>query len=102
MKMFKKTLAMLLALIMVLGLAACGAAEEPAAPEAPKAEAPAAPEAEAPEAEAPADPVKISIYYSDSSTAPFKTDWLALAETAKLANADVTVEAIRGRVQHSR
>lgn len=50
----KKILAMLLALMMVLSLAACGGnstpAEEPA--EAPEAEAP---EAEAPEAEAPAE-----------------------------------------------
>ena len=44
----KKALALLLALVMVLSLAACGAKEAPAATEAPKAEAPAAPEAEAP------------------------------------------------------
>ena len=42
----KKLIAMLLALVMVLGLAACGAKEAaPAATEAPKAEAPAATEA---------------------------------------------------------
>ena len=50
----KKIIAMLLALVMVLGLAACGQApaETPAAPEAPKAEtpAPAATEAAGPEA----------------------------------------------------
>ena len=40
----KKALALLLALVMVLSLVACGAKEEaPAATEAPKAEAPAAP-----------------------------------------------------------
>ena len=51
----KKTLALLLALCMVLSLAACGAkTEEPAAEKAPAAEAPAqeAPAAEAPAAEA--------------------------------------------------
>ena len=47
----KKALALLLALIMVLSLAACGASEP--APEAPKADAPAA---EAPKAEEPAAP----------------------------------------------
>nr|MBQ8245287.1 sugar-binding protein [Oscillospiraceae bacterium] len=47
----KKILAMLLALVMVLSLAACGGSSEPAA-EAPAAEAPAA---EAPAAEAPAE-----------------------------------------------
>ena len=46
----KKILAMILALVMVLSLAACGGSSEPAA-EAPAAEAPAA---EAPAAEAPA------------------------------------------------
>ena len=48
----KKIIAMLLALVMVLGLAACGASE-PAATEAPKTETPAAPaatEAAGPEA----------------------------------------------------
>ncbi|MBR4289788.1 MAG: extracellular solute-binding protein [Oscillospiraceae bacterium] len=74
MKMFKKTLAMLLALVMILGLAACGASEEKTADSD--------------------GPVEITIYYPDSSTAPFKEDWLALTETAKLANAKVTVEAI--------
>ena len=47
----KKILAMLLALVMVLSLAACGGSSAPAATEAPKADAPAA---EAPAAEAPA------------------------------------------------
>lgn len=45
----KKIIALLLALVLVLGLAACGAPAAPAAPEAPEAETPAAPEA--PEAE---------------------------------------------------
>jgi len=90
--MFKKTLAMLLALAMVLALAACGAASSPAETEAPAAEAPAA--NEAPVVETPAEPVDITIYYPDSSSAPFKADWLALQEAAKLANVNVTVEAI--------
>ena len=46
----KKFLALLLALVMVLSLAACGGSDAPAA-EAPKADAPAA---EAPKADAPA------------------------------------------------
>ena len=48
----KKIIALLLALVMVMSLAACGAKEEAPATEAPKAEAPAA--TEAPAAEAPA------------------------------------------------
>ena len=48
----KKLLAMLLAMVMVLSLAACGGSSAPAATEAPKADAPAAPAAtEAPAAE---------------------------------------------------
>ena len=50
----KKLIALLLALVMVLGLVACGAAPAPEAPaEEPKAEAP---KAEEPKAEAPAEP----------------------------------------------
>ena len=48
----KKLIAMLLALVMVLGLCACSVETAPAATEAPKAEAPAA---DAPAAEAPAE-----------------------------------------------
>ena len=49
----KKAIALLLALVMVLSLAACGAkTEAPAATEAPKAETPAATPAEAPAEEA--------------------------------------------------
>ena len=62
----KKLIAMLLALVMVLSLAACGASEAPAATEAPAAEAPAAeaPAAEAPAAEAPAaEPVTLNVAY---------------------------------------
>lgn len=91
MKMLKKTLAMLLALIMVLSLVACGASEEKPAE---TAAAPQAGEAAAPEAETPAEPIEISMYYSDNPTLPFMDTWLALTETAKLANVDVTVEAI--------
>ena len=53
----KKLIALLLAMVMVLGLVACGGNTAPAATEAPKAEAPAA----APEAEAPA--ATGSVYY---------------------------------------
>ena len=55
----KKLIALLLALVMVLGLAACGAKEEAPATEAPKAEAPAA--TEAPVVEEPA--ATGSVYY---------------------------------------
>ena len=58
----KKLIAMLLALVMVMSLAACGASA-PAATEAPKAEAPAATEAPAaPEAPA-VEPVTLNVAY---------------------------------------
>jgi len=58
----KKILAMLLALVMVLSLAACGGTTAPAATEAPKADAPAAaPEAPEAEPEAPAVEYKIAM-----------------------------------------
>ena len=59
----KKTIAFLLALVMVLGLCACGASTAPAATQAPAAtEAPAAVETEAP-AEEPAAAVDTKILY---------------------------------------
>lgn len=70
--MFKKTLALLLALVMVLGLAACGGKKTGNEGE----------------------PIKISMYYSDNPTLPYMDTWMAMVETAKLANIDLTVEAI--------
>ena len=56
----KKLIALLLALVMVLGLVACGAKDDAPAADAPAADAPAAdaPAADAPAADAPADEVK--------------------------------------------
>ena len=58
----KKLIAMLLALVMVLSLAACGASE-PAPTEAPKAEAPAATEAPAAPAEPTVEEVTLNVAY---------------------------------------
>ncbi len=71
--MFKKTLAMLLALIMVLGLVACGG-DKPVETNAPEQGG----EVQNPEVETPAEPVKITINYPASSTAPpsRQTGWL--------------------------
>ncbi len=70
----KKTIAMLLALVMVFALCACGGSSAPAATQAPAAEAPAA---EAPAAEAPA--AEGAVYYLN-----FKPEhdpqWQALAK----------------------
>ena len=69
----KKLIAMLLALVMVLGLVACGGATAPAATEALQAEEPAAPATEAAEEE-----VAGSVYYLNFK--PEQNDaWVALA-----------------------
>ena len=69
----KKLIAMLLALVMVLGLAACGGSA-PAATEAPAAEAPAAeaPAAEAPAEEAPAEKELITVGFAQVG---HESDW---------------------------
>ena len=56
----KKMLAVVLAVLMVLSLAACGGSSAPAATEAPAAAAPAA--TEAPAAEAPATEAPAKVY----------------------------------------
>ena len=68
----KKLIAMLLALVMVLGLAACGGSSEPAATEAPAAEAPVATEAPAAEAEAPAEDKVITVGFAQVG---HESDW---------------------------
>ena len=84
----KKIIALLLALVMVMSLAACGASE-PAAPEAPKAETPAAPEA--PKAEEPAaepkkyEGVEITYWSMWSAGEP---QALVIEEAAKAFEAD--------------
>ena len=91
----KKLIAMLLALVMVLGLCACSVETAPAATEAPKAEAPAAdaPAAEAPAAPA-AEPVEISLWtfpvgeWGNEETVKGWTD----AFTAKYPHITVNVE----------
>lgn len=91
-KMLKRTLAMLLALVMVFGLAACGT-ESPSTQETKKPEAQNQ-STQATEGTAVSAPVKISMYYADNPTLPYTKDWLAVNKTAELANIDLTVEAI--------
>ena len=98
----KKLIALLLALVMVLGLVACGASEPeaPAAPEAPKAEAPAAPEAEAPAAPEgdennplytmPTETVSLQVWYAVSGVTGEKFE--ALVNEWNAAHPNVTIE----------
>lgn len=68
----KKLLAMLLAVVMVLGLAACGSSNAPAATEAPApaaTNAPAAASTEAPAAKEELDPVTLKIWFHGTSAA---------------------------------
>ena len=63
----KKIIAMLLALVMMLSLVACGASSAPAATEAPKADAPAAAPTEAPKAEVKPMQIDIASLYTDGT-----------------------------------
>ena len=76
----KKILALVLALVMILSLTACGAKEEPAATEAPKAEAPAA-APEAPAEKTPADYTGNLVVYSPHDADPLAAG-VALFEAA--------------------
>lgn len=92
----KKLIALLLAILMVLGMAACGAKEEPVAKE-PAAETPAAeePAKEDPVEEAPAaeEPVTITwgIYETDNLTAEVWDSVIAMFEEA---NPGINVEKV--------
>ena len=86
----KKLIAMLLAMVMVLGLVACGGNTAPAATEAPKAETPAAPAAtDAPKAEAPA--ATGSVYYLNFKPEQDQAWQNLAAEYTKLTGVPVTV-----------
>ena len=70
----KRLFALLMALVMVFGLGACGGNSAPAATEAPKAEAPAteAPATEAPATEAPAaDALTFKVAYAETADSIF-------------------------------
>ena len=84
----KKTLAFLLALVMVLGLCACGASNAPAATQAPAAtEAPAAVETEAP-AEEPVAAVDTKILYEADNSMLNTYTVIAVNPEAPFTDAD--------------
>ena len=86
----KKIIAMLLALTMVLGLAACGGSTAPAATEAPAAAAPAATEAPA---AAPAGGDKVTVTMIAAQYGPKTGDWWA-DFVAKFNEANPGVELV--------
>ena len=92
----KKLVSLLLALVMVLGLAACGGSEAPKA-DAPAANAPAADSPAAPEVDAnnplftkPTENVHLTIWYAVSGVTAEKFE--ALVNEYVAANPNVTVE----------
>ena len=82
----KKIIAMLLALVMVLGLAACGGSSAPAATEAPAAAAPAATEAAAPAADGEKVTVNIVAAQYGTETANW---WVGFEQKFEEANPDI-------------
>lgn len=98
----KKLIALLLALVMVIGLVACGNSKAPAA-DAPAADAPAAdaPAADAPAADAPAaDPAEIPTLSLLMFTEWYKSGWEALVayidENAEELGFRIEIEQIAG------
>lgn len=89
MNLLKRAATALLAGSMVIGLAACGQSPAPAtAPEGGSSTA-ASPDAAASE-----DPIKISLYYSDNATLPFREDWRVVQEIQKRNNVELKFEVI--------
>ena len=87
----KKLIALLLALVMVLGLVACGAKDDAPAADAPAADAPAA---DAPAADAPAaDEGKLRIFMSAAYyTAPYGSPLMgAIQEKGEAMGYEVTI-----------
>lgn len=94
-RQWKKVFACILASIFVgSAMAGCCSTAAPAPSE--NAAAPSESETPPPnDADAQkSDPIKITMYYSDNATLPFKKDWLSVQEVQKIANVDLTVEAI--------
>ena len=92
----KKLLAMLLALVMILSLAACGASEEPAETKAPEAEV-AGTEAAAAPAETELEPVTIKMWFHGSTVTPEASEKVMAELNAYLQEKiNVTLEPIWG------
>lgn len=114
MKKSKLLSLILAAALAVTMLAGCGSSGKEAAPEesapangetegATENNEAAAPESEEPSAEAAEDagsmyageePLKISMYYSDNATLPFKEDWLTVKTIEEKYNVDISWEII--------
>lgn len=87
-KSLKTILALAMALVMLVGLAACSGSSS-----------------STPAASTPADgggdggnvssgPIHVSMYYADNPTLPWKDDWLAAVKTAEICGLELEVEAI--------
>lgn len=86
-KSLKTLLALAMALVMLVGLAACGgsASSTPAATSGTQSEAGST---------ASDGRIKVSMYYADNPTLPWTDSWLAAQKTAEISGIDLTVEAI--------
>ena len=101
-KKVKRTMAMLLASLLLVSMAACGETKSESSEtqsskssQASVSEGDESEEAESSEAEtegtgtADSDsPIKISMYYSDNATLPFKEDWLTVETIKEKYNVD--------------
>lgn len=92
----KKIVAIALVFVMMIAaLSACASKPAESTPPAATSAAPASSGTDAPATPEPAqEPIKISMYYADNPTLPYRDDWLTVQEIQKRLNVDLTVEAI--------
>lgn len=87
----KKTVSIMLAFVLVMSLlAACSSGKNEQSSPSPS-NSPGSSAGESPANEA---PLKISLYYADNATLPFKNDWLIVQEIQKRYNVEMNFEPI--------
>ncbi len=98
-KTITRLLAMLMAVAMVATLAACGGGSSSSSQQSQSQSTGGDSSSAAQDSSSASEPVsngkiKVSMYYADNPTLPWKDDWLAAQKTAEIVGIDLTVEAI--------
>lgn len=90
-KSLRSVLALMLALVMVVGLAACSNNSSSTPASTPAADSG---DASADSGSTSSGRIHVSMYYADNPTLPWKDDWLAAQKTAEICGLELEVEAI--------
>ncbi len=94
-KSLTKVLALVMALMLAVSLTACGSTDSGSVSSASTGSSSSSADSSSTSEVEPADgPIKVSMYYADNPTLPWKDDWLAAVKTAEICNLDLEVEAI--------